>query len=132
MKHFSIACVMALAGAAAHGFEYELVFDQSCSYKTESRSFPCEKTDHPLTVVTKQRGKWFGRNPGSNQRIELGLVREDQYSVILQNPVYFSGVSLLHLMKKTGRFYWTETAYSDVLEADDATVRVGRFKLHTK
>lgn len=132
MKHFFIACCIALAGTAAHGFEYELVFDQSCNYKSESRSFPCEKSDQPITLVIEQRGKWFGMNPGGKQRIELGLVRDDRYSVILQNPVYFSGVSLLHLMKKTGHFYWTETAYSEILGADEATVRVGRFKLNEK
>jgi len=132
MKQLFITCGFALTAVAANAFEYELTFDQSCSYKAESRSFPCEKTDQPITLIVEQRGKWFGMNPGSKHRIELGLIRNDQYSVVLQNPVYFSGISVLHLMKKTGRFYWTETAYSEILQADEATVRVGRFKLDTK
>lgn len=132
MKHAIVACCMTLIGVAAHGFEYELAFDQSCNYRAQSRDFSCERSAQPLTVISERRGKWFGSNPGSKQRVELGLIRDDQYSVILQNPVYFSGVSTLHLMKKTGRFYWTETAYSEILNADEATVRVGRFKLNTK
>ncbi|HEX7857354.1 MAG TPA: hypothetical protein VF503_27035 [Sphingobium sp.] len=132
MKNVMVACCVALIGVAAHGFEYELAFDQSCNYRAQSRDFPCEKSDQPTTLVVEQRGKWFGMNPGSKQRVELGLIRNDRYSVILQNPVHFSGVSTLHLMKKTGRFYWTETAYSEILDADEATVRVGRFKLNKK
>lgn len=132
MKQLFITCGFALSAVAANAFEYELAFDQSCSYKAESRSFPCEKADQPIGSIIEQRGKWFGVIPGSKVRIELGLIRNDQYSVILQNPVHFSGISVLHLMKKTGRFYWTETAYSEILQADEATVRVGRFKLDTK
>lgn len=131
MKPFLIACGMSLAFAAApaSAFDYKLTFDQTCSYNSTRRTFPCEKSDQPVTELKEVRGKWFGVNPGGTRGMELEVVKDDQYIMVLRNPVYFSGISLIHLMKKTGRFYWSETAYSDILKDDDSTVRVGTFKL---
>ncbi|MBS0450117.1 MAG: hypothetical protein JSS14_02305 [Proteobacteria bacterium] len=114
----------------AFAFDYRLVFDQECMYQAPKRNFPCERSDQPITELREISGKWFGVNPGSKNSIELHLVKDDQYILILQNPVYFSGISLIHLMKKTGRFYWTETAYSDIVNDDEALVRIGRFTLN--
>lgn len=132
MKHFSIACMVVLGGAAgpAFAFDYKLKFEQTCSYNTSTKqTFPCEKSDQPLTELKEVRGKWFGVNPGGTKRMELEVLKDDQYITVLRNPVYFSGISLIHLMKKTGRFYWSETAYSDILGADESTMMIGTFSL---
>ncbi len=125
----TICTFLVFAAAPAFAFDYQLTFDQTCSYNSSKRTFPCEKSDQPITELKEVRGKWFGVNPGNKNGIELELVKDDQYILVLRNPVYFSGLSLIHLIKKTGRFYWTETSYSEILKVDDSTVRVGAFTL---
>lgn len=115
--------------SSAHAFDYRLEFDQSCSYSHASRSFPCERTSHPITKLQQRRGEWVGKSADGAVEIALRSIKDDPHILVLQTPVYFSGVSFIHLMKNTGRFYWTETAYSEVLKQDESTVRVGRFKL---
>lgn len=117
MKLVYIACSISLAFTAtpAFAFDYKLTFDQTCSYNSTKQTFPCEKSDQPVTELKEVRGKWFGVNPTGTKGMELEVVKDDQYITVLRNPVYFSGISLIHLMKKTGRFYWSETAYSDIL-----------------
>ena len=66
------------------------------------------------------------------REIELSVMKQDDYVFVLNNPVYFSGSSVVHIMKKTGRFYWSEFAYSEILKADEGHVRVGRFSLKSK
>ncbi|MBT2336480.1 hypothetical protein J7E49_21530 [Variovorax paradoxus] len=123
-------CALALCVVApVYAFDYKLTFDQTCSYNSTQRKFPCEKSDQPVAEIKEIGGKWFGVNPGSTNRIELALVKDDQYILVLRNPVYYSGVSLLQLMKKTGRFYWSEAAYSEILKEDESTMRVGTFTL---
>lgn len=134
MKHIVIACCMALglaaAAAPAFAFDYKLTFEQTCSYnRSTKRTFPCQKSDQPVTELKEVRGKWFGVNPGGTNGMELEVLKDDQYIMVLRNPVYFSGISLIHLMKKTGRFYWSETAYSDILGADESTMMIGTFTL---
>ncbi|WP_440531647.1 hypothetical protein [Variovorax sp. YR566] len=124
-----ICALLACAATSAFAFDYKLTFDQTCSYDSAKRTFPCKKSDQPVTELKEVRGKWFGVNPGGTNVIELEVLKDDQYITVLRNPVYFSGISLVHLMKKTGRFYWSETAYSDIRGADESTMMVGTFVL---
>ena len=70
--------------------------------------------------------KWFDRNPGSDNVWQLAVLKEDQNILVLDNPVFFSGKSIIYLMKPTRRFYWSEFAYSDILKEQKGTVKYGR------
>ncbi len=118
-----------LLAQPALGFEYLLSYERECSYK--GPSFECKKSAERATIRQRPDGKWVGINqPG--REIELSVMKQDDYVLVLNNPVYFSGSSVVHIMKKTGRFYWSEFAYSEILKADEGHVRVGRFSLKTK
>lgn len=103
--------------------EYLLVFEKECS--GQSGEFECKRSSDSLVVQLGTSGQWRGVNP-SGTAARLELVAQDRFRIVLKNPVLFPGESTLHLIKATGRFYWTEIAYSDLLRADEATIRTGR------
>ena len=46
------------------------------------------------------------RSPYITHHWELAVLKEDQNILVLDNPVFFSGKSVMYLMKPTHRFYW--------------------------
>lgn len=121
--------LLVLLANSAYGFDYRLQFEKVCSYS--KGNFPCEPSAEVYKIRQAADGSWIGFNSPTNM-VELSVVKDDKHILILRNPVYFSGISLIHLMKRNGRFYWSETAYSDILDRDESTMRAGYFKLDTK
>ncbi|WP_026610552.1 hypothetical protein [Methylocaldum szegediense] len=124
MRRFVIALPL-LSPLPASAFDYILKFEQTCSY--ESASFKCERSSRTARISQKPNGSWVGRE-GSEQ-ISLRVIKDDDYVLVLENPVLFSGTSTIHIMKATLRFYWSEVAYSEILKADEAHMRVGQVVL---
>jgi len=109
----------------AFAFDYQLTFEQTCKYN--QKSFPCERSDEQETI-RDMGGKWVGvRKDGSI--FDLRLIKNDDNVLIFEYPVLWSGASVIYLMKKTGRFYWSEISYSDSLKTDDGRVNVGRITI---
>ena len=103
--------------------EYFLEIEKVCSSTGNKLEFSCEKKTGERHVIFLESGKWYGRNP-SNAR-ELSVVRNDEFILVLENPVSFSGTDRIHLFKATGKFYWSQFAYSELLEESEATVKYG-------
>jgi hypothetical protein len=57
-------------------------------------------------AIFTHNGKWFGHNPGSDHVWELAVLKEDQNILVLDNPVFFSGQSVIYLMQPAHRFSW--------------------------
>ena len=124
-----LGLLMLLMAQPAFAFEYALSYEQECSYKEPS--FECKESTQRATIRQRPDGKWIGINqPG--REVELNVMKQDDYMLVFNNPVYFNGSSVIHIMKKTGRFYWSEFAYSEILKADEGHVRVGRVSLSTR
>jgi len=119
-----VFCIL-LAVQPAFAVEYLLTLEQECGYA--KKAFQCKNSSETSTIAQRPDGTWVGVNP-SGRAVELRVMKNDEFILVLENPVLFSGTSTIHLMKKTGRFYWSEFAYSDMLKADEATVIVGRVK----
>ena len=47
--------------------------------------------------------------------------------MVFDYPVLYSGIATIVLMKKTGRFYMSETSYSDALKVQEVSIESGRF-----
>lgn len=103
--------------------EYFLEIEKVCSSTGNKLEFSCEKKTDERQLIFFENGKWYGRNP-SNAR-ELSVVRNDDFILVLDNPISFSGTDRIHLLKATGKFYWSQFAYSDLLEESEATVKYG-------
>ncbi len=119
----TFACMVPLSSVAS---EFIFEIERSCTTSGDQISFKCEKAPVKRVSVFKQNGQWFGKNPDSDDVWKLGLLKEDEHVLVLDNPVFFSGKSIIYLMKPTKRFYWTEFAYSDILNEQEGTVRYGR------
>ena len=61
-------------------------------------------------------------------KFPLDLIKEDSDILILNYPVLYSGIANIVLMKKTGRFYFFEIAYSGALKVQSYDVESGKFK----
>ncbi|MBP1152806.1 hypothetical protein [Methylocaldum sp. RMAD-M] len=108
------------------GVEYFLEIERSCSTTGDKLDFKCEKKDGEKFSIFSQNGRWFGRNPNSDDLWKLTVLKDDKHILVLDNPVLFSGESVIYIMKPTRRFYWSEFAYSDILNEQEGTVRYGR------
>jgi hypothetical protein len=74
-----------------------------------------------------RNGKWLGIEGASQRVFPLGLIKKDEYVMVFDYPVLYSGIATIVLMKKTGRFYMSETAYSDALKVQEVSIESGRF-----
>jgi hypothetical protein len=109
-----------------------LDFETECSSTGKSLKFVCEKSKKERVLIFNENSEWYGRNPQSGDVWELGIVKADDYIVVLNNPVFFSGTSVIHLMRATDKFYWSEVAYSDILEQMEVTIRIGTISVVRK
>ena len=114
--------------SAINAAEYFLEFEQECSTSGNTLDFKCVKSTEERVVIFFQNKKWYGKNPESGTVWELDVVKADQYILVLNNPVFFSGTSVIHILKATGKFYMSEFAYSSFLEENEATVRYGSIR----
>jgi hypothetical protein len=120
-----------LRSEAVFAQTYTLYTDSHCANRELALSFKCKAGTSPLSpsklVISKEKNnKWSGVEKG--EAFPLSFIKEDQYILILGYPVLYSGMAHIVLMKKTGRFYFTEIAYSPVLEEQGYDVEAGRFE----
>ena len=124
MRRLALALAL-LAPLPVSAFDYVLKFEKTCSY--DSAGFKCENSTRTSRISQKSNGAWIGRE--GKDEIPLRVIKDDEYVLVLENPVLFSGSSTIHIMKATLRFYWSEVAYSEILKADEAHMRIGRVVL---
>lgn len=104
--------------------EMRFVIEQSCSSTGSGLNFKCEKENREFTLV--QNGKKFtGINP-SGAMYELKLLEMTPHIIVLQNSVGFDGTSMIHITPTDKKFYWSEVAYSTILNEREITIRSGR------
>lgn len=124
------AIIFALVANTALGETYALVFDSKCSSSGEKLEFSC-KSDPAFwaqnTTILLRNGKWLGVEGASQRAFPLGLIKNDEYVMVFDYPVLYSGIATIVLIKKTGRFYMSEISYSNALKVQDATIEAGRF-----
>lgn len=130
IRSFFMMCVLATGAAWAQ--TYTLYTEKHCANRTIELTFKCKPTGSATSpskiVISKEGpGQWLGEERG--QAFPLNLIKEDQHILILDYPVLYSGTAHVVLMKKTGRFYFTEIAYSPVLEEQGYDIESGRFEL---
>ena len=121
-----VVAFLVLLAQPALAFEYLLEFDRECDY--QEGAFPCKKSAERAVIQQRSDGKWVGVNLDGS-KIDLRVLKNDDYILAFDNPVYFHGTSIIYLMKKTGRFFWSEFAYSDILKSDEGHVRIGNIIL---
>lgn len=103
--------------------EYFLERQNSCT--TQSKlELKCEK-DEERVLIFNDGPIWYGKNPDGGDIWKLRVRKSDEYILVLENPVLFSGTSIIYIMKKTGEFYWSEAAYSNYFNKGEFTVRHG-------
>lgn len=124
------AIIFALVAKTALAETYALAFDSKCSSSGAKLEFSC-KSDPAFwaqnTTIFLRDGKWLGIEGTSQKTFPLSLIKNDEYVIVFDYPVLYSGIATIVLIKKTGRFYMSEISYSNVLNVQDATIEAGRF-----
>lgn len=116
----------AIAPFAAFGETMVLSIESECD--VQANRVTCKPSKKTAEIYFKD-GTWYGiKDEMTNDAVPLGILKNDQYILILSNPVLFSGTSIVHIMKANNRFYWNEVAYSEVLKKDENHVRIGQVK----
>jgi hypothetical protein len=83
--------------------------------------------------IFKDQGTWFGREAlgireDSKVNIfEIEVLKDDENVIIFRYPVVYSGIATISIMKKAGRYYFTEISYSNVLGSQNYTIEEGSF-----
>lgn len=124
------AIILTLISQPALAETYTLVFDSNCSSQGEKLEFSCSAEPSfsaQNTTIFLRNGKWLGIEGASQKAFQLGLTKEDEYVMVFDYPVLYSGIATIVLIKKTGRFYMSEISYSNALKVQDATIEAGRF-----
>ena len=129
---FVSAIILSLGSQTAFAETYTLIFDSECSSKGEKLDFSCKPEPSfsaQKTIIFLRDGKWFGLEGASQNVFPLNLIKRDENIIIFDYPVFYSGIATITLMKKTGRFYFSETAYSDILNVQEVSIEGGSFSL---
>ena len=110
---------------------YTLVTDKYCKSRGVELEFTCENRNPVAPSVLKitrlPDNEWVGEERGNTFALEF--VKEDSNVLALNYPVLYSGIANVVLVKATGRFYFTEIAYSSVLQVQSYDVEEGNFDL---
>jgi hypothetical protein len=122
MRNLLIFILFAFS-TAVYCEDFFLEIEKSCTTSGNKLEFKCTTKKGERHLIFSKNGKWFGRN--ANNARELAVVKNDKYILVLENPVYFSGTDRIFLLKATGKFYWAQFAYSDVLNESEGTVKYG-------
>jgi len=102
--------------------EYFLEIEKICSATGNKLEISCKDKNEKEKIFFDQ-GQWYGRN--LQNVTKLKIIKEDEYILVLENPVLFIGTDQIHIMKKTGKFYWSQFAYSEILNENEATIQYG-------
>lgn len=110
---------------------YTLYTDSHCANRGTELMFKCNprgsSTSPSKIVITKvSNDRWLGDERG--RTFPLKFIKEDSDILILDYPVLYSGFAHIVIMKKTGRFYFTEVAYSGVLDVQSYDIESGRYE----
>jgi len=124
MIRTTLAFVALLTATHLSAQEMRFVIEQSCFSTGSGLNFKCKKENKEFTL--DQNGKKFtGINP-SGGMFKLKLLEMTQYIIVLQNPVGFDGTSMIHITPTDKKFYWSEVAYSTILNEREVTIQSGR------
>jgi len=119
------------SASIAYAESYTLVTDKHCKSRGVELEFTCENRNpvapNVLTITRLPDNEWIGEERGKTFALEF--VKEDSNVLILNYPVLYSGIANVVLIKATGRFYFTEIAYSSVLQVQSYDVESGNFVL---
>jgi hypothetical protein len=109
-----------------------------CSSTGERLEFSCNRKPvfpgQELSIFRKGES-WYGKEilktlEGSKEHVfPLELIKQDASVMVFNYPVLYSGIATIVLIKKTGRYYFSEIAYSEALRAQEATIEAGSFIL---
>lgn len=127
-----------LAHGAGYAQTYVLTPETRCSSSDGDPAFSCRPGSSMSGVtlqLVKTDGEWFGRelitsSSGEKEnKFTLQLIKSDANAIALSYPVLWSGLATIVLMTKSGRYYFSEVSYSDVLVTSNVTVERGSFAI---
>lgn len=133
MRVFKCLIVLTFGFSASISYaeSYRLVTDKHCKSRGVELEFTCENRNpvapNVLTIKRLPANEWLGEEQGN--KFALEFVKEDSNVLILNYPVLYSGIANIVLVKATGRFYFTEIAYSAALQVQSYDVESGNFNL---
>ncbi len=122
--------------AASFAESYTLSAESHCSSSGKRLTFSCkgEPAYSGAELSIFRNGEsWYGKEilktlKGSKENVfPLELIKQDASVMVFNYPVLYSGIATIVLIKKTGRFYFSEISYSEALRAQNATIEEGRF-----
>ena len=122
--------------AASFAEIYTLIPESYCSNRGEKLEFSCKAgpsfSGAELSIFEND-GIWYGREKlkklkgFEKNEFRISLIKQNESVMVFDYPVMYSGIATIVLIKKTGRFYFSEIAYSELLNAQEATIQGGRF-----
>jgi len=128
--------LLTLFPAACFAESYTLIPEAKCSSTGERLEFSCKRdsafSGQELSIF-RNGESWYGKEilktlNGSKENVfPLELIKQDAGVMVFNYPVLYSGIATIVLIKKTGRYYFSELSYSEALRAQDATIEGGRF-----
>ena len=118
--------LICLIPGVVYSQEMRFKIEEECSTPNASLQFKCRTPESPEFTILKSGIRYTGVNPSSGTTFELKVIKSDRYITVLDNPVFFSGTSTIHITSADNRFYWVEVAYSDILKSREMTVKSGR------
>ena len=112
-----IPVTLLFLSGASFAADYHLDPEKWCSSTGDQLEFKCSPASEKYKIFIYQNGKkWIKKhvweNPRSETKWELNVVKNNLEILILSENVFFSGTRLLHIMKKTGKYYQSEVAYA--------------------
>lgn len=126
IQSLAVMLAVIMVPLAAFGETMVLSIESECDVQANRTA--CKPSTKTAEIYFRD-GTWYGiKDQVTKDAVPLSILRNDQYILVLSNPVLFSGTSIVHIMKANDRFYWNEVAYSEVLKADENHVRIGRVK----
>jgi hypothetical protein len=127
---------LALFPAASFAETYTLIAESHCSSSGKGLTFSC-KVESAFSgaelSIFRNGESWYGKEilktlEGSKENVlSLELIKQDASVMVFNYPVLYSGIATIVLVKKTGRFYFSEISYSESLHAQNANIEEGRF-----
>lgn len=122
--------------AASFAESYALIAESHCSSSGKRLAFSCKGgpafSGAGLSIF-RNGESWYGKeilktlNGPKENVFPLGLIKQDASVMVFNYPVLYSGIATIVLIKKTGRYYFSEISYSEALRAQNATIEEGRF-----
>jgi hypothetical protein len=124
--------------AASFAETYTLIPDSHCSNRGEKLEFSCKANPSfsgAELSISQNDGIWYGREKlkklkgFEKNEFRISLLKHNESVMVFDYPVMYSGIANIVLIKKTGRYYFSEIAYSELLNAQEATIEAGRFTI---